>query len=704
MSAAVATTILGLDVQPNALTGVEYVPVVQTVNGVPGTYRTTIDQIVALAGSGSGTVTTVSVVSANGFAGSVASPTTTPSITISTTITGVLKGNGVAISAATAGTDYSSGTSGLATGILKSTTTTGALTIAVAGDFPTLNQNTTGSAASLTTGRTISITGDLAYTSPSFDGTGNITAAGTLATVNSNVGSFGSSTSIPSLTVNAKGLITAASGNVVIAPAGTLTGTTLNATVVTSSLTSVGTIATGVWQGTVVSPVYGGTGVSNNVASTITISGSFGATFTLTGTTSVTFPTSGTLSTTTGTVTTTGSPASGNLTQFSGASSITNGNLSGDITTTNTLVTTLATVNANVGSFGSSTAIPSFTVNAKGLITAASTNVVIAPAGTLTGTTLAANVVTSSLTSVGTIGTGVWQGTKVGLLYGGTNADLSATGGTNFVVQQASVGAAFTVAQLGASQLSNGITGIGAVVLAQAPTFIGDPTISLSNGTNLPVSTGISGLGTGVATWLATPSSANLAAAVTGETGSGALVFATSPALVTPNIGVATATSVNGLTISSSTGTLTITNGKVVSVSNTLTFTGTDSSSVAFGVGGTVAYLATTNAFTKQQYFAATTLTSTSNSIAWDVGSNQIAAHTATENTTLANPTNMVNGGVYIFQFTQAAAAKTLAFGNLYVWPGGVAPTVSTNNGGVDIFTFFSNGSLMFGTVLQNFS
>jgi hypothetical protein len=55
----------------------------------------------------------------------------------------------------------------------------------------------------------------------------------------------------------------------------------------------------------------------------------------------------------------------------------------------------------------------------------------------------------------------------------------------------------------------------------------------------------VSGLGSGVATFLATPSSANLAAAVTGETGSGALVFATSPALVTPNIGAASGTSLN---------------------------------------------------------------------------------------------------------------------------------------------------------------
>jgi hypothetical protein len=57
-------------------------------------------------GKGSGTVTSASVVSANGFAGTVATATTTPAITISTSITGVIKGNGTAISAATAGTDY----------------------------------------------------------------------------------------------------------------------------------------------------------------------------------------------------------------------------------------------------------------------------------------------------------------------------------------------------------------------------------------------------------------------------------------------------------------------------------------------------------------------------------------------------------------------------------------------------------------------
>jgi hypothetical protein len=74
----------------------------------------------------------------------------------------------------------------------------------------------------------------------------------------------------------------------------------------------------------------------------------------------------------------------------------------------------------------------------------------------------------------------------------------------------------------------------------------------LTNTTGLPISTGVTGLGTGVATFLATPSSANLAAALTDETGSGANVFATSPTLVTPVLGVATATSINGTTIPSS--------------------------------------------------------------------------------------------------------------------------------------------------------
>ena len=77
-----------------------------------------------------GTVTSASVVSANGFAGTVATATTTPAITLTTSITGVLKGNGTAISAATSGTDYLAPPSG--TAILKANSG-GALANATAG-------------------------------------------------------------------------------------------------------------------------------------------------------------------------------------------------------------------------------------------------------------------------------------------------------------------------------------------------------------------------------------------------------------------------------------------------------------------------------------------------------------------------------------------------------------------------------------------
>lgn len=66
----------------------------------------------ATGGAGGGTVISVSVVTANGFSGTVATATSTPAITIATTITGILKGNGTAISAATSGTDYAPATSG----------------------------------------------------------------------------------------------------------------------------------------------------------------------------------------------------------------------------------------------------------------------------------------------------------------------------------------------------------------------------------------------------------------------------------------------------------------------------------------------------------------------------------------------------------------------------------------------------------------
>jgi len=82
-----------------------------------------------------------------------------------------------------------------------------------------------------------------------------------------------------------------------------------------------------------------------------------------------------------------------------------------------------------------------------------------AAAGTLTGSSLAAGVTGSSLTSLGTIGTGVWQGSLIGLAYGGTNANLSATGGTGQVLRQSSAGGAVSVGTLAHSEVTGLTTG-----------------------------------------------------------------------------------------------------------------------------------------------------------------------------------------------------------------------------------------------------
>jgi hypothetical protein len=183
-----------------------------------------------------------------------------------------------------------------------------------------------------------------------------------------------------------------------------------------------------------------------------------------------------------------------------------------------------------------------------------------------------ANLALTGITSVTMPGSSSGTAQIIPSAAAGTGTVITlpaATGTVALTGNKLSAFAATTSAEL-AGVISDE-TGTGALVFANTPTLVtpilGTPqSATLTNATGLPISTGVSGLGTGVATFLATPSSANLASAVTDETGSGALVFANTPTLVTPNIGAATGTSlvlsgdltVNGTTTTLNSTTLTV--------------------------------------------------------------------------------------------------------------------------------------------------
>ena len=296
--------------------------------------------------------------------------------------------------------------------------------------------------------------------------------------------------------------------------------------------------------------------------SSLTLSGAHDITITTSGSTTLTLPTSGTLAVTGGAL------GSATVTTING---LTVTNTTGTLTIANG--STLATSGGNSLTF-TTTGSTNVTVPTTGTLAT------VAGAETLSNKTIAlgSNTVTGSISDFNTAL---------------TDADFATLAGSETLTNKTINGSNNTITNV---SLTTGVTG----------------TLPVANG-----GTGITSLGTGVATFLGTPSSANLISAITDETGTGSLVFANTPTLVTPVLGVASATSINkvALTAPATGSTLTIADGKTLTASNTLTFTGTDSSSVAFGGGGTVAYTAD-----KLNAFAATSSTELAGVISDETG------------------------------------------------------------------------------------
>jgi hypothetical protein len=158
-----------------------------TTSGSITVVNTAPDQIVALTGAGTTSVTgtypnfTITSTGGSGTVTSVSGTGTVSGLTLTGTVTtsgSLTLGGTLAVTAS----NFASQTANTFLAAPNGSAGVPTFRAVVAADIPTLNQNTTGSAATLTTGRTIGMTGDVAWTSGSFNGSGNVTGTSTIGT------------------------------------------------------------------------------------------------------------------------------------------------------------------------------------------------------------------------------------------------------------------------------------------------------------------------------------------------------------------------------------------------------------------------------------------------------------------------------------------------------------------------------------------
>jgi len=186
-----------------------------------------------------------------------------------------------------------------------------------------------------------------------------------------------------------------------------------------------------------------------------------------------------------------------------------------------------------------------------------------------------------------------------------------------------------------------------------------------------------------------------------------------------PNLTAGTTTSTaanitNGTiqTLTSSTATITggTFSGSVNSTVGTIgNFTTTLSGDVTIStgtatVGTRVAVVNTAQQYTRAHNFAATALTITSGTVPWDLSQNQVATISVNTTTTMNTPTNPQAGATYVLIVTQSGGNNTLSFSTAYKFTGGNVPVLSTGASQVDVLSFVTNGTVLYGVSSQNFS